>query len=112
MIIRLEGDQFKRSTSTTVIARLADHFGVSVEEILGELPDDHVPDLESMLRRAGGLDARDRVLLNGMIGLMVEMQASRDQRARQISGAIQQGGNPKTRRAGPVARQVAGNGKA
>ncbi len=77
MIIRLERGQFKRATST-VVARLADHFGVSVEEILGESPDDLVPDVESMLRRAGRLDARDRVLLDRIIRLMVEMQASRD----------------------------------
>ena len=77
MIIRLERDQFKRSTSTTVIARLADHFGVSIDEMLGELPDDRVPDVESMLRRAARLDARDRVLLDRIIRLMVEMQASR-----------------------------------
>ena len=72
MIIRLERDQFKRSTSTTVIARLADYFGVSVDEMLGVSPDDHVPDVESMLRRAARLDARDRVLLDRIIRLMVD----------------------------------------
>ena len=76
MIIRLERGNFKRSTST-VVAKPADHFGVSVEEMLGESPDDLVPDVESMLRRAGRLDARDRVLLERIIRLMVEMQASR-----------------------------------
>lgn len=40
-------------------------------------PDDLVPDVESMLRRDGWLDARDRVLLDRIIRLMVEMQASR-----------------------------------
>ena len=60
-----------------VVSKLADHFGVSVEEMLGESPDHLVPDVESMLRRAGRLDARDRVLLDRIIRLMVEMQASR-----------------------------------
>ncbi len=77
MIIRLERGHFKRATST-VVANLADHFAVSVEEILGESPDDLVADVESMLRRAGRLDARDRVLLNRIIRLMAEIQASRD----------------------------------
>lgn len=76
MIIRLERGHFKRATST-VVAKLAHHFGVSVEEMLGESPDDLVPDVESMLRRAGRLDVRDRVLLDRIIRLMVEMQASR-----------------------------------
>ena len=76
MIIRLERGQFKRATSS-VVAKLADYYGVSVEEMLGEPPDDPVPDVESMLRRAGRLDARDRVLLDRIIRLMVEMQVSR-----------------------------------
>ena len=76
MIIRLERGHFKRSTST-VVARLADYFGVSVEEMLGEVPDDPAPDVESMLRHIGRLDARDRALLDRIIKLMVEMQASR-----------------------------------
>lgn len=77
MIIRLENGQFKRPDSM-VVTRLADHFGVSVEELLGELPDDLVPDVESMLRRAGRLDARDRVLLDRIIRQMVELQTARD----------------------------------
>ena len=76
MIILLERGQFKRATST-VVTRLAGYFGVSVDEILGVSPDDHVPDVESMFRRAARLDARDRVLLDRIIRLMVEMQASR-----------------------------------
>ena len=51
MIIRLERDQFQRATSE-VVAKLADYFGVSVDELLGELPNDLAPDVESMLRRA------------------------------------------------------------
>ena len=76
MIIRLERGHFKRASSM-VVAKLADHFGVSVGEMLGEPPDQLVPDVESMLRRAGRLDARDRVLLDRIIRLMVEMRASR-----------------------------------
>ena len=76
MIIRLEGGQFKRSTSTTVVAKLADCHGVSVEASLGELPDDPAPDVEGMLRRVGRLDTRDRALLDRIIRLMIEMQVS------------------------------------
>ena len=54
MICRLEKGRMKNSTSA-VVARLADNFGVSVDEMLGELPDDLAPDVESMLRRAGRL---------------------------------------------------------
>ena len=76
MIIRLERDQFRRATSE-VVAKLADYYGVSVEELRGELPNNPAPDVESMLRRAERLDARDRALLDRIIRLMVEMQASR-----------------------------------
>ncbi len=77
MIWRLEKGRMKKSTSA-VVARLADYFGVSVEEMLGELPDNLAPDVESMLRRAGRLDARGRVFLDRMIRLMIEKQAARD----------------------------------
>ena len=76
MFIRLERGQFKRATST-VFAKLADCHDVSVEEMLGESPDDLFPDVESMLRRVGRLDARDRVLLDSTIRIMLEKQASR-----------------------------------
>ncbi|MXW87447.1 MAG: helix-turn-helix transcriptional regulator [Boseongicola sp. SB0673_bin_14] len=76
MIWRLEKGRMKKSTST-VVAKLADYFGVSIEELLGELPDDPAPDVASMMRRVGRLDARDRALLDRIIRLMVEMQASR-----------------------------------
>ena len=76
MIIRLERSQFKRATSTHV-AKLADYFGVSVDELLGDTPDDPVPGVNRMSRRVGRLDARDRILLDSIIRIMLEMQASR-----------------------------------
>ena len=76
MIIRLENDQSRKVTSA-VVARLAEHFSVSVDELLGDLPDDHVPDVNKMLRRVGRLDARDRVLLERIIRTMLEKQALR-----------------------------------